>query len=80
MEISDQKTKDAFMKYVNLHPEQRFWQSIRNFFEADMVAIGTFIQDKEGNYKPGEYRDTFYIEADKEWSYGQDDQYNRQRL
>lgn len=56
MKIRDQKTKEAFIKYLEENPEQRFWQAIRNFWKADFVTITKGMDTK----------DTFYIEADEE--------------
>lgn len=61
-EIRDKKTKEKFIKYLKDHPEERFWQAIRNFSKYE------FILGYNGNFEniPVGFRDTFYIESDTE--------------
>lgn len=61
MPTRDPKTKASFIEYLSTHPDERFWQSIRNFWGAPFVFIADHQLD-EPNATP---TDTFYIEADK---------------
>lgn len=63
MKIRDEKTKKAFIKYLEEHPDERFWQAIRNFWRADYIVL-TDNLDQEDEFPA--LRDTFYIEADEE--------------
>ncbi len=62
MEVRSQKTKEAFIKYLEEHPEERFWQAVRNFSgygfilarnysdaENDVSTIDTFYWEENGN-------------------------------
>lgn len=40
MEIRSKKTKEAFIKYLEEHPEERFWQAVRNFSKYSVVLVG----------------------------------------
>jgi hypothetical protein len=52
--IRSRQAKESFTAYLEAHPEQRFWQAVRNWSgEAFIFAIG---HDSEG-------RDTFYWEG-----------------
>lgn len=52
--MTKQEKLNSFIKYCEEHPEERFWQSLRNWsgfkfiLEADQLEINT--------------RDTFYLE------------------
>lgn len=58
MEIQDKKTKHAFIKYMKQHPEQRFWQSIRNFAGVPFVYISNDLLHTKGVF------DTFFLKED----------------
>lgn len=59
MEIRDEKTKEAFAKYIVEHPQERFWQAIRNFAGVGFVYISNELMSEDG------LKDTFYIESDE---------------
>lgn len=49
----NKKLLDDFIKYCEAHPEQRFWQALRNWARVAFVSVS-----KDGNF----YEDTFYWE------------------
>lgn len=54
-EIRSKATKEAFTKYLEEHPEERFCQAIRNFAKVEFVMVGN----------PGTtLEDTFYREEE----------------
>lgn len=55
--VRDEKTKKAFIEYLEAHPQERFWQSVRNFWRVAFVYISDSMLDG---------KDTFYIEGDEE--------------
>ena len=58
----NKKTLDSFVKYCQQHPEERFWQALRNWsgydfiYGSDDLVIG---HAKEG------LEDTFYKESEE---------------
>lgn len=58
--IRDEKTKKKFIKYMKDHPDERFWQSIRNFTFYGFVYVSSRLIDEVG------LKDTFYIESDED--------------
>lgn len=68
--IRDAKTKQAFIKHLRDHPEERFWQAIRNFSGYDFILRAEQTKNYQKAMETGEFwenpKDTFYIEADKE--------------
>ena len=46
---------DSFYEYAILHPEQRFWQALRNWCGANFIYISDEYMDDE------DLKDTFYI-------------------
>lgn len=56
MKIRDEKTKKKFIEYLDTHKEERFWQSVRNFWGVPYVLIC--------NDLDSDAIDTFHIEAD----------------
>jgi len=46
----------SFTEYCVLHPEQRFWQALRNWAKQDFIFFGN------GPKEDPELTDTFYIE------------------
>lgn len=57
--MRSQPLLDEFVKYCEENPEQRFWQALRNWAEADYILQG------EGFLSEGALntRDTFYFEG-----------------
>lgn len=55
MDIRSKKTKEEFIQYLKDHPQERFWQSVRNFSGYYFIYAGGAIPD-EG------IEDTFYKE------------------
>ena len=51
-----QTTKDAFITYLTEHPEERFWQSVRNFAGVGFVYVSKEAWDGD------DIEDTFYKE------------------
>jgi hypothetical protein len=56
-DVRSEETKKAFIKYLEEHPEERFWQAVRNFSGKGYVWVSNRIVD-DPNAK-----DTFYWEA-----------------
>lgn len=56
-----QKLLDSLSKYMALHPEERFWQALRNWSGESFVIVSSNFMD-EGIELIGEIdlRDTFY--------------------
>lgn len=65
MKIRDQKTKEAFIKFLNDNPDLRFWQAIRNFSTYDFI-LGWEAEEFDFSKLPEGCVDTFYIEEDKD--------------
>lgn len=59
MTIRSQKTKEAFIKYLEDHPQERFWQAVRNFSKYNYI-FGGYSPDKT------DAKDTFYEEENNE--------------
>ena len=53
--VRSEKTKIAFLKYLEEHPNERFWQSIRNFSGYAFI-LASDVLPNEGQV------DTFYFE------------------
>lgn len=66
--IRDQKAKQSLIKYLEENKDQRLWQAICNWSKKDFVLFAEYqhnpIKMRESLWT--NYRDTFYIEADKE--------------
>lgn len=62
--IRNEEIKKAFIAYMEEHPDERFWQSIRNFSQADFVLVAEYPTKVEDSFelwvKP---RDTFHWET-----------------
>jgi len=54
--IESEKLLKEFCEYCNIHPEQRFWQALRNWAGVDAICIKT--GDSASGY---DYWDTFYF-------------------
>ena len=64
MNIRDQKAKESFIKYMEEHPEERFWQAVRNWgCSGQWGSILKADLDEDGKIK--QFQDTFYEEGDK---------------
>lgn len=50
------KTKEAFIDYITTHPDERFWQAIRNFSGYSFVYVSKKLLEGE------DLEDTFYWE------------------
>jgi hypothetical protein len=66
MEIKDQKLKMSFIDYLEKHPEQRFWQAVRNWAKVHFVLTSThfdpdMLNQKFMKDKDAEIKDTFYL-------------------
>ena len=55
------KTIQSFIDYADAHPEQRFWQVLRNWSGYNFI-FGSMIKV---NLEPLHLQDTFYIEDEK---------------
>lgn len=58
-EVRSARTKKAFIKYLKEHPEERFWQAVRNFSGFLFVRVKDI--DADGDTILDE--DTFYWEG-----------------
>jgi hypothetical protein len=47
-----------FIEYCLNHPEERFWQALRNWSGANFVLMGE--RDNEGKFY--DLKDTFYLD------------------
>lgn len=67
--IRDVKTKAAFEAYMALHPEERFFQAVRNFTRRYLNLKGTGVNGSfilVSNFPPAVHEDdTFYWECDE---------------
>lgn len=61
--VRDVKTKAAFEAYMALHPDERFFQAVRNFTRRYLDSDKSFIFASEMPPKADE-EDTFYWECD----------------
>lgn len=62
-QVRSEQTKKAFTKYMDEHPDERFWQCVRNFSGQPFVMIGDIKMDERGNILwPDGLDDTFYRE------------------
>lgn len=55
--MKSKKLLDSFVAYCYAHPEQRFWQALRNWCGWSFLFVG-----KTSIPHVGTYRDTFYWE------------------
>ena len=62
--VRDAKTKAAFEAYMTLHPDERFFQAVRNFTRRYLVSDKSFILASEMPPKVDE-EDTFHWECDE---------------
>lgn len=54
------ETKRAFIKYLEEHPQERFWQAVRNFSNYDFILGSNSPSPKTDDW--AEVHDTFYRE------------------
>jgi hypothetical protein len=52
----NKKVLDSFVKYCNKHPEQRFWQALRNWVGVNFI----FVSQVRLPYD-NQLQDTFYF-------------------
>lgn len=59
MKIRDEKTRKLFIKYLEEHPDERFFQAVRNFSRCSFILASATppVNDKQ--------QDTFYWECDE---------------
>lgn len=62
--VRDAKTKAAFEAYMTLHPEERFFQAVRNFTRKYLDGTANFIAASD-NITAGSFVDTFHWECDE---------------
>lgn len=55
----DFKTRVDFIRYLVDHPDERFWQAVRNFSGKGFVYVSDKLTDDP------EIEDTFYWEGEK---------------
>lgn len=56
------ETKMKFMAYLSAHPEERFWQSVRNFSDYDFI-LGSNHPNPVENPEWAKTEDTFNKEG-----------------
>ena len=63
MKSKNSTTLDSFTDYCRQNPDQRFWQALRNWIEADFVLLVRDTTHEELNKKLGadiNWSDTWY--------------------
>lgn len=60
--IRDKNTKELFIEYLKNNPEQRFFQSVRNFTLENLSRYARFIC---ASSERSTFEDTFNWECDK---------------
>lgn len=60
MKTRNSKTLKSFVDYCNIHPEERFWQALRNWSGHGYI-FGTKPNSEIGD--TDRYEDTFYKEG-----------------
>lgn len=55
--VRDEEIKASLVLYISLHPEERLWQSIRNWSKHNFILVA--------NELDGPTEDTFYWENKK---------------
>jgi hypothetical protein len=58
---NNKKLLKDFTKYCFKHPEERFWQALRNWSECNQILRVSLWSSGERNTIPN-YEDTFYFE------------------
>lgn len=64
MAVRSEKTKQEFIKYMEDHPQERFWQCVSNFSGYGYIVASDFPPTAEGQI------DTFHIEEKNHVSRG----------
>ena len=54
--MKNKETLDSFVKYCKAHPEQRFWQALRNWSGYDSICATRYDSTIDDEYA----LDTFY--------------------
>lgn len=62
--VRDLKTRVAFEAYMTLHPDERFFQAVRNFTRKYLDRTANFIAVSD-NAVAGSFVDTFHWECDE---------------
>lgn len=57
MKIRSEKTKKDFIKYLEKHPGERFWQAVRNFSGYSFIIASDIFPDNPNQ------ADTFHWEG-----------------
>lgn len=61
--VRDQKTKEAFIEYLDKHKDERFFQALRNFSKGYLGEEFNFIYSSKMPIDVS--HDTFYLECDR---------------
>ena len=56
--MKNKKLLDEFTEYCLSHPEERFWQALRNWSHESFICVTDTQPDKISNF----LKDTFYFE------------------
>lgn len=62
----DQKTKEAFIKYLQLQTDERFFQAVANFSGFGYLGAAGTPDGKN-------FRDLYHFEADENFNFGDED-------
>ena len=65
MQTRNSKVLTDFIAYCILHPDERFWQALRNWAGVEFVYLAG-MERNETQYGPEAikvYKDTFYLEG-----------------
>lgn len=65
MKNKNEELKDSLIKYIEDHPNERLWQSIRNWSEADAICMQIGWETVGTKKKSVKYVDTYYLENRK---------------
>lgn len=71
MKSKNSKTLDSFIQYCIAHPEERFWQALRNWSDHAFIFTSELLlpilpgvdNDANRTYFIDQLRDTFYKEG-----------------
>lgn len=61
----DAKTKESFITYLMQHPQERFWQALRNWSGHPFILVGNGETAPGEDFGYGAVEDTFYWENRK---------------
>ena len=62
MKTRNSEVLEDFVNYCKTHPDQRFWQALRNWSEFDFI-LGSHEKPFQ---QPFPFQDTFYFEGKSE--------------